>query len=268
MTPLTHIHGVGHVAARYGLEEAIFLDSIMFWYRANRADGRNYHDGRWWTYNSVAAYEAVFPWWSAKQIRRIIDRCRDKGALLDGDYNEDRRDRTAWYTPSDELLALYGEAIPDSGKCICPNGQMQMPDQANASAQTGEPLPCIDHVDNYPPYNPPTGDQALVEDKPKKRTKSVPKWKPERFEAFWKYYPRGEDRAGAVRQWDRLKPSDDLIETMARALKRQKATKDWQNDIGIPYACRWLRDRRWEDEISVEKPKGKPQPRREVMPEW
>ena len=137
MTPLTHIHGVGHVAARYGLEEAIFLDSIMFWYRANRADGRNYHDGRWWTYNSVAAYEAVFPWWSAKQIRRIIDRCRDKGALLDGDYNEDRRDRTAWYTPSDELLALYGEAIPDSGKCICPYGHMQMPNQANASAQTG-----------------------------------------------------------------------------------------------------------------------------------
>ena len=54
--------------------------------------------------------------------------------------------------------------------------------------------------------------------KKRKRNKSVPEWKPERFEKFWEYYRthgRDNDRAGAVREWDRLKPEDDLIDTMA-----------------------------------------------------
>lgn len=262
MVALTHIHGVGHVAAKYGLEEAIFLDSIMFWWRANKADGRNYHDGRWWTYNSVAAYEAVFPWWSAKQIRRIIDRCLEKGALLDGDYNEDRRDRTSWYTPSDELLALYGEAFPDSGKCICPNGQMQMTERANASAQTGEPLPCIDHVYNYPPYSPPTGDDVaenpekiVTPKRRQRRSRNEPKvtteWESERFERFWKAYPIKKDRQAAIRAWDKLRPMPALINVMARALQRQMSTEEWQRGIGIPYASTWLNNRRWEDEVTL-----------------
>ena len=47
MTPLTHISGYAHVAERYGFEEAVFLDAIMFWYRTNRGDDRNFYDGRW-----------------------------------------------------------------------------------------------------------------------------------------------------------------------------------------------------------------------------
>lgn len=249
-TALTHVHAQGYVATRYGLEESIFLDSIMFWWRSNRGDNRNFRDGYWWTYNSLATYVQMFPWWSEKQIRRIINSCKDQGALLTGNYNDDRRDRTVWYTPSDELLALYGE--PVSGDCNCPNGQMQTPERAEEDAQMGGPLPCIDHVYNYPPYNPPTGDGVSENEKPqKRRSKSVPDWKPERFDAFWTFYPRGEDRVGAVREWDRLKPSDELIATMGKALKRQMATEEWQRGVGIPYACRWLKNRRWEDEIAL-----------------
>ena len=86
--------------------------------------------------------------------------------------------------------------------------------------------------------------------KKRKRNKSVPEWKPERFEKFWEYYRthgRDNDRAGAVREWDRLKPEDDLIDTMARALAAQAASDEWRRGIGIPYACRWLRNERWRD---------------------
>lgn len=92
MTPLTRISGYAHVAERYGFEEAVFLDAIVFWYRSNRAENRNFRDGRWWTYNSIKAFEEIFPWWSTKQIRRIANSCRDQGALIAGEYNEDRRD--------------------------------------------------------------------------------------------------------------------------------------------------------------------------------
>ena len=77
----------------------------------------------------------------------------------------------------------------------------------------------------------------------------LPKWKPERFAAFWKFYPRGENKQRAVKAWDKLKPDDALIATMGRALAKQKASPDWQRGIGIPHASTWINGRRWEDEV-------------------
>ena len=95
-----------------------------------------------------------------------------------------------------------------------------------------------------PPYSPPKGDG---EEPRKRRSKTTPAWKPERFEGFWAYYPRGENRMGAVRAWDKLKPDDALIETIGRALQLLKASQAWQDGVGIPYAATFLNGRRWED---------------------
>ena len=97
---------------------------------------------------------------------------------------------------------------------------------------------------NNPPYSPPKGDG---EEPRKRRSKTTPAWKPERFEGFWAYYPRGENRMGAVRAWDKLKPDDALIETIGRALQVLKATPVWRDGVGIPYASTFLNGRRWED---------------------
>lgn len=97
---------------------------------------------------------------------------------------------------------------------------------------------------NNPPYSPPKGDSA---DPRKRRSKTTPTWKPERFEGFWAYYPRGENRMGAVRAWDKLKPDDALIETIGRALQVLKASPAWRDGVGIPYASTFLNGRRWED---------------------
>ncbi|MDE6589764.1 MAG: hypothetical protein K2K53_05350 [Oscillospiraceae bacterium] len=256
MTPLSHINGESHVAAVYGLEEAIFLHSLMFWYRTNRGNDQNFHDGRWWTYNSVKAFEDIFPWWTGAQIRRIISRCREKGAVLAGNYNKDQRDRTAWYTPSDELLELYGESV----NCICQNEQMQSPESAQSFAENSEPLPCSNHIvtDMIPP-NPPEGGAAPA-DKPKPKTKtrrgrskkSVPTHAPERFERFWETYPVGGSRLKAVEAWDALAPSEELMDEMALALKKQMRTRQWRDGIGIPHACRWISNQRWTDKLPEE----------------
>lgn len=162
-TALTQISGYAHVAARYGFEEAVFLHSVMFWYRTNRGNGQHFHEDRWWTYNSVKAFEEIFPWWNGGQIRRIIARCREKGALLAGDFNEDRRDRTAWYSPSDELLELYGE----NANCICRKQQMQLPEPAQSFDENGKcniRKPCGNHGETEdPPYSPPEGDASPTE---------------------------------------------------------------------------------------------------------
>lgn len=255
---LTRISGFGHVALQYGLEESIFLESIMYWWRSNRANERNFHDGRYWTYNTIKALSELFPWWSTKQVRRIADSCRDQGALLVGNYNEDGRDRTIWYSPSDALLELYGEPSVEGREeeSNCPNGQLHLPERANSFAQAGKALPCSNHVGtNNPPYNPPEGEGSEPSgQKPKRKQrkrapKSVPEHCPERFEQFWQAYPGGGSRMKAVAAWDALRPDDELVDTMARALKKQMASRQWREGIGIPHASTWLNGQRWTDKV-------------------
>lgn len=112
--------------------------------------------------------------------------------------------------------------------------------------------------------SPRRGESALCTREPqsaetpkrkrRRSTKSVPDYEPELFERFWAAYPRGEDRQGAVAEWDSLRPDRETMLAMSRALVRQKASEEWQRGIGIPYAVRWLRRRRWEDEIKAPAP--------------
>ena len=206
MKPLDRINGYAHVAVCYGLEESIFLDSLMYWYKTNRANQRNFEGGRWWTFNSISALADLFPWWSAKQIRRIIASCKEQGALLSGNYNEDRRDRTLWYTPSDDLLKLYNYDCAEEGKSICPDGQVSI-------AQTGK---CnIEHVNTHvntnTPYSPPEGDKPTAKppkaSRRRREAKAAPDWMPERFAGFWGYYPRGESKQAASPAVSRLQYS-------------------------------------------------------------
>lgn len=115
------------------------------------------------------------------------------------------------------------------------------------------------------------GEDVSKLDTPPKRkrrrsTKSVPDYEPELFERFWAAYPRGEDKQGAIAAWDELKPDDATLQAMSRALVRQKASEEWQRGIGIPYAVRWLRRRRWEDEIKA--PAAPPESAGGDLPVW
>ena len=140
------------------------------------------------------------------------------------------------------IYNIRDQAEPLSGKPTTVEPTLEKPSSENPTQLNKD----ISNKDLINPHSPPEGDK-LQRKKRQRRSKSVPAWKPERFEAFWDYYPRGEDRMGAVEEWDKLQPDDALIDRMARALARQKASEEWQRGIGIPYACRWLRKRRWED---------------------
>ena len=112
-----------------------------------------------------------------------------------------------------------------------------------------------------PPQSPPEAATAPLSGEPssapekrektpkkRKRERKAASCEPEMFERFWKCYPRGEDKQGAIAEWDRLKPDRDTMLAMSRALKIQMQSEDWLRGVGIPYAVRWLRHRRWEDE--------------------
>lgn len=89
--------------------------------------------------------------------------------------------------------------------------------------------------------NPPKAPQGA---------ESAPAWKPDRFAGLWDYYPRHTSKQAAVKAWDKLRPSDELIAKIGKALRRQKAWDEWKRGVGIPYLSTYLNQRRWEDELS------------------
>lgn len=114
------------IAKEYGVNCAILLRSIWFWTEKNRANGRHEHDGKFWSYNSVKAFEELFPYMSAKAIRTALQKLEDEGLIETGQFNEKAYDRTKWY-------------------CITPKGQMHLSKMANGISQKGKPIP-----DNIP----------------------------------------------------------------------------------------------------------------------
>lgn len=92
------------IAATFGVEEAIMIYNFAFWIRKNEANGRHFYDGRYWTYNSVEALTQLFPFWSARQIRRILKSLEDKGVIVTGNYNQSAYDRTTWYAFGNSFL--------------------------------------------------------------------------------------------------------------------------------------------------------------------
>ena len=250
---MTEYHFNGELAKKYGVNEAVFIHALAFWVAKNQANGKHLHDGRTWTYNTRAAWVKLFPFWTAKQIRRITDHLVEEKAVLTGNFSEDKADRTLWYALADPILELYGLFAPT----ICPNGQMQLPEQAQPIAQTGK---CNKETVTNQLNTPPTPQGEACD-----RLDLL-------FERFWRAYPpRGGKRRGkaqAQKAWRKLKPDLPTCRRMAAALEEDKNSDEWQRENGryIPMASTWLNGRRWEDEPAGPEDLG-PRPAEEV-PTW
>ena len=71
----------------------------------------------------------------------------------------------------------------------------------------------------------------------------------DRFELFWKQYPRKIAKPNALKAWLKIKPNDTLSQKMIDAVKQQKLS-DREIQF-VPHPATWLNGRRWEDEISA-----------------
>tara|TARA_R110000868_G_scaffold411073_1_gene701706 strand:+ start:1664 stop:2545 length:882 start_codon:yes stop_codon:yes gene_type:complete len=98
-----------------------------------------------------------------------------------------------------------------------------------------------------------------VDVKPLSRTKA-PKTVsiPDGFQTFWDHYPRKQDKANAIKEWQKLAPDIETQRAISAGLGNAINSADWQKENGkfIPYACRWIKYRRWEDEQPTAKTLG------------
>ena len=121
-----NFHFDGAVAEMYGVDGAVFISRLQFWIEKNAANDRHYHEGRYWTYNSLRAMEKLFPFWSRRQIERIVKNLKDKGVLLTANYARDSYDRTLFYALDESKLPIspFGGDLSPNGDKLSPNGEM------------------------------------------------------------------------------------------------------------------------------------------------
>ncbi len=75
-----------------------------------------------------------------------------------------------------------------------------------------------------------------------------------RFNVFYQAYPRHEGKQAAQKAFHKLKPSEELLSIMLKAIERQKQSSQWQDKRFIPNPASWINGRRWEDETIVAPP--------------
>lgn len=100
----------------------------------------------------------------------------------------------------------------------------------------------VNEAHALPPVSPRRGDarEKYEEDK--------------NFMKFWSAYPKKSAPNEAYTVWQSVSPDKELAEKITSAVKRQSQCSQWNEDNGryIPYPAKWLKARRWEEELHEE----------------
>lgn len=122
------------VAEEVGVNAAILLQSIKWWCDKNRANGKNEHDGLYWTYNSVKAWQELYPYLGKSAITSALAKLEERGLIAVGNYNQSAYDRTKWYAITAKGRAAFGDSIYE-------NREMGDAECGKGSGENREPIP-------------------------------------------------------------------------------------------------------------------------------
>ena len=134
------------VAKEVGVNAAILLQSIKWWCLKNRANGKHYHDELYWTYNSVKAWQELYPYLGKKAIDNALKKLEGLGYIAVGNHNESAYDKTKWYAITQSGLALFGETATQKGEMDFPKGEMDESQRGNGEDQKEKPIPVTNQL--------------------------------------------------------------------------------------------------------------------------
>lgn len=128
----------------------IFMANLATWIRTNAKKddpkNRNFHEGRFWSYNSIQEFVRYFGFWSTKNIRTIIANCIKLDLIATNSFNKKKYDNTLWYTLTDKGLEYYpclrdflSNMLADSGKGLADSGNA-IPEDLNHKTKPYSPL--------------------------------------------------------------------------------------------------------------------------------
>lgn len=180
----------------------------------------------------------------------FVARTRD-GRLVNAKLEGVRRDRLK-YKKAQAESGLRGaqKRWKNHGKPIgSPSGRHESPMAKNGSSSSSSFASAF--ADTPPP---PDGEVALDVTGTQLQAQSENgAGLRERFDAFWKVYPRKVGRDAAWRAWQKRRPGADLTGQICAALAWQRQQDNWLRDGGrfIPNPSTWIHQGRWQDEPST-----------------
>ena len=206
------------IAVKYGVNAAVLLNNIYFWCEHNQANGTNFHDGYYWTYNSRKAFSELFPYMTQKAVATALQKLIDDGILITGNYNVSAYDRTMWY------------AVTEKGKCIIQKGKMEDTEKGNAKVENVTPIPDI-----------------KPDMKPDKNTYT------QEFDEIWKMYPKKQGKTDACKAYVNARKKGTNKEQIIDGLNRyiQYIKESETPDQYIKHGSTWFHQECWNDEYKA-----------------
>jgi len=116
------------IAKLVGTDAAIILSNIDYWVDFNRSNKVNFHDGQYWTFNSIKAFTEQFTWLTESQIKTCLINLHKAKLILVSSHNKKGYDRTKWYS------------IPIEST-ISEKPQMEERELANGTDRNRQPIP-------------------------------------------------------------------------------------------------------------------------------
>nr|DAX96754.1 MAG TPA: hypothetical protein [Caudoviricetes sp.] len=108
------------LAIRIGLNEAIFLQQLHYFLSMSKHE----KDGQRWIYNSSADWQAIFPFWSAPTIRRVIASLEEQKLIITTtQYNQSGFDKRRWFAIDYSALETVEQSIAQNEQSSNQNEQ-------------------------------------------------------------------------------------------------------------------------------------------------
>ena len=183
-----------------------------------------------------------------RTVQRLISALADRGhiavEMIRGEGVEHGVERHIWVDRA-KFYLRDPDAPPVTHRQTTPDKNVGTPPDTNAGTtpdkNVGENITRETSTRENTPLKSPQGGTGG-----RKRKEPLPDWEPDRFEKFWRLYPKCESnanqkKADARRAWNQLRPDDDLIGYMGKVLVLQMKTRQWNDGVGVPYASTWIR---------------------------
>jgi len=224
------------IACLYGINEAVLLNNIAFWVDKNKANKYNCFEGRYWTFNSAKAYSELFPYMSDRTIQRVLKHLVDEGLIMTGNFSDDPRNRTNYYTLTD-----FGkEVLADWRVALRQNVVMDYDKLSQSILNKNTDSTDINNTD----INTLSAPVISAEEARKS----------EMFNQFWSAYPKKVDKKGCEKKFIKIPDLEQIFPDIMTALEMQKRSKQWNEENGkyIPHPSTWINQERWNNVNEVE----------------
>lgn len=239
------------IARKYGVIEAILINHLEYWIEKNKANNENYYEGYYWTYNSIRAFNELFPYVSQRQIQNALKHLKEAGIIQTGNFNKNPYDRTLWYSFTDQGKYVIKKCkIDDSARnnAIIQKCKMENKKKGNELRKNVEPIPNINtnNIKEKEIYKEKENEKNITEGKKAQKNNTVLKTsqsnpvKKQYGEYGWvklsdKEYQDLLTLMGA----EELKRCIEYIDSSAESTKNRNHWKGWKEVLRKCYKNGW-----------------------------